>query len=374
MATVRKRTWKTGEEVKTAWVADYFDQDGKRHIRTFRTQREAKAWLAKTQHEVSEGIHTPDRTSITVATAARVWLERCTLLVEKGEMERSTRQQYKSHVDHIAASSIGNIKLARLTMPAVTDFSDELLRGGMSLATARKVLTSLKTLISAAQNRGLVAQNVASTVRFKKDDRKKELVIPTKDEVRRIFDHAGKWRPILITAALTGLRSSELRGLMWSDVDLDPKMPVLQVRRRADYTGALGAPKSRAGTRTIPLAPPVVNVLKEHQLALPKPLRFVFPNGRGHVEFHGNIQLRGFARAQLKAGVVDEVGKPKFSMHALRHFFASWAIEQGFSPKKLQALLGHATIAMTFDRYGHLFPSLEDDHAKFVAGALTIVR
>src|SRR6516225_11710347 len=220
-------------------------------------------------------------------------------------MERSTRQQYKSHVDHIAASSIGNIKLARLTMPAVTDFSDELLRGGMSLATARKVLTSLKTLISAAQNRGLVAQNVASTVRFKKDDRKKELVIPTKDEVRRIFDHAGKWRPILITAALTGLRSSELRGLMWSDVDLDPKMPVLQVRRRADYTGALGAPKSRAGTRTVPLAPPVVDALKEHRLASPKPLQYVFANGRGHVEFHSNIQER-FDRVQVKADVVDE--------------------------------------------------------------------
>jgi hypothetical protein len=91
MATVRKRTWKTGGEAKTAWVADYFDQDGKRHIRTFRTQREAKVWLSKTQHEVSEGIHTPDSTSITVATAARMWLERCTLLVEKGDMERSTR-------------------------------------------------------------------------------------------------------------------------------------------------------------------------------------------------------------------------------------------------------------------------------------------
>jgi len=60
-------------------------------------------------------------------------------------------------------------------------------------------------------------------------------------------------------------------------------------------------------------------------------------------------------------------------MHALRHFFASWAIEQGFSPKKVQALLGHATIAMTFDRYGHLFSSLEDDHAKFAAGALNVV-
>ena len=256
-------------------------------------------------------------------------------------------------------------------MPAVTDFSDELLRGGMSLATARKVLSSLKTLIVAAQKRGLVAQNVASTVKFRKDDRKKELVIPTKEEVRQILDHAGKWRPILITAALTGLRASELRGLMWADVDFEKK--VLQVRRRADYTGALGAPKSRAGTRTIPLAPPVVNALKEHQLALPKPLQLVFPNSRGRVTFYETIYLHGFVRAQERAGLVDDAGKPKFGMHALRHFFASWAIEQGFSPKKVQALLGHATIAMTFDRYGHLFPSLEDDHAKFAAGALTVI-
>jgi len=59
-------------------------------------------------------------------------------------------------------------------------------------------------------------------------------------------------------------------------------------------------------------------------------------------------------------------------LHALRHFFASWAIEQGFTPKRLQALLGHSSIQMTFDRYGHLFPSLEDDHAKFAAGELQI--
>jgi integrase len=65
--------------------------------------------------------------------------------------------------------------------------------------------------------------------------------------------------------------------------------------------------------------------------------------------------------------------RPKYGLHALRHFFASWAIEQGFSPKRLQALLGHSSIQMTFDRYGHLFPSLEDDHAKFAAGELALV-
>ena len=371
MATVRKRTWRNKDGEQTAWVADYFDQSGKRHQKTFERQRDAKTWLAKTQHEVERGTHTPESTSITVAEASRLWLDRCTLLVDKKEMELSTRQQYKSHVDHIAKSSIGNLKLARLTMPAVTHFCDELLRGGMTLATARKVLSSLKTIIGAAMDRGLVAQNVALPVKFKKDDRKKELAIPTKEEVRRILDHAGKWRPILITAALTGLRASELRGLMWADVDLDKK--VLHVRRRADFAGTLGAPKSRAGARTIPLAPPVVNALREHQLALPKPLQLVFPNSRGHVDSHIQIHRRGFAGVQLKAGVVDEHGKPRFGMHALRHFFASWAIEQSFSPKKVQALLGHATIAMTFDRYGHLFPSLEDDQAKFAAGALTVV-
>ena len=372
MASIRKRTWKSGGEIKTAWVADYFDQHidaghpyGHRHQKTFARQRDAKAWLAKIQHEVGEGTHTPESQSITVIEAARLWLDRSSLL------ERSTRQQYKSHVDHIAKSSIGVVKLARLTKPAVANFGDELLRKGMTPATARKVLTSLKTILTTAQDRGLVAQNVASTVKLPVASRKVEFVIPTKDELRRILDHAGKWRPLLTTAALTGLRSSELRGLMWEDVDLEER--VLQVRQRADYTGALGAPKSRAGKRTIPLAPPVVNALREHQMSLPRPLRYVFPNGRGNIDFHTTIRSRGFVPAQLQAGVVDEAGKPKFGLHALRHFFASWVIEQGFSPKKVQALLGHATIAMTFDRYGHLFPSLEDDHAKFAAGALTVV-
>ena len=99
----------------------------------------------------------------------------------------------------------------------------------------------------------------------------------------------------------------------------------------------------------------------------------VFPNGNGKVENHANIANRGFYPLQIAAGIVDRGGRPKYGLHALRHFFASWAIEQGFSPKRLQALLGHSSIQMTFDRYGHLFPSLEDDHAKFAAGELALV-
>ncbi len=69
----------------------------------------------------------------------------------------------------------------------------------------------------------------------------------------------------------------------------------------------------------------------------------------------------------------DGPTKPKYGLHALRNFYASWIIEQGFSPKKAQTLLGHSSIQMTYDTYGHLFPDPEDDRAKLEAAELKLV-
>ena len=158
------------------------------------------------------------------------------------------------------------------------------------------------------------------------------------------------------------MRSSELRGLTWDSVDFERN--VIHVRQRADLWGTIGAPKSAAGNREIPMSPMVVNVLREWRLACPKgPLNLAFPNGAGKVEAHANIANRGFYPLQIEAEIVDGEGKAKYGFHALRHFFASWAIERKFSPKRVQALMGHSTIQMTFDTYGHLFPAPEDDQA-----------
>jgi integrase len=386
MATVRKRTWKSGGESKTSWVADYSDQGGKRHLKTFPTKKAADAWLVTTRHQVSQGTHTPEYASVTVAEAAGLWIRRG----EVEKLERSTLAKYRNHVDLHIVPVLGGEKLARLSAPAVERFRDDLL-GRLSLPMAKKVLGSLKAIISEAQRRGLVAQNVAAQAKIRargRDDRKLVVGqdIPTKREVTAIFGAAeGRWRPLLVTAAFTGMRASELRGVTWSDVDFDQR--VIHVRQRTDQWGVIGSPKSEAGRREIPLAPMVVNALREWKLICPKtkdtgdsPVRLwlVFPNGDGKAENHANIINRGFDPIQVKAGVADphptkrgENGEPvmiaRYGMHALRHFFASWAIEQGFSPKRVQSLLGHASIQMTFDVYGHLFPALEDDHAKFAA-------
>ncbi|MFL5332588.1 MAG: tyrosine-type recombinase/integrase, partial [Geminicoccaceae bacterium] len=285
--------------------------------------------------------------------------------------DRSTVRQYHNHVEHHIAPLIGAVKLARLSTPVVQTYRDELLKRS-SRPMAWKILASLKSIISEAMRRGLVAQNTAAPVSVdaKKRDRVKltiGVVVPSKAEVALLIEHAkGRWRQFFITAVFTGMRASELRGLTWDAVDLDRR--VVQVRQRADSWGTLGAPKSHAGNRQIPLAPMVVNALREWQLACPKgDLGLVFPTATGAVMNHANIASRGFGPLQRAA-----LGEVKYGLHALRHFFASWAIEQGFTPKRLQALLGHSSIQMTFDVYGHLFPSLEDDHAKFAASELQI--
>jgi integrase len=358
MASVRKRIRNGKME---GWISDYFDQAGKRHIKTFERERDAKTWLSETLVSVKRGTHTPESASITVAEAANLWIEKC----EAENLERSTLRQYGNHVRLHIVPLIGAVKLGRLTTPTVESFRDQLLKKG-SRAMAKKVITSLKAILSEAQRRGLVAQNAALPTKVTAQRRGKGKLeagrdFPSKAEANQILAKAeGRWRPLLVTAIFSGMRSSELRGLTWDDVNFERK--VIHVRQRADAWNAMGAPKSDAGDREIPMAPMVANVLREWKLACPKgSANLVFPNGSGRVENHANIANRGFYALQQSVGMVDAHGKPKYGMHALRHFFASWAIERGFSPKKLQALLGHSSIQMTFDVYGGLFPSDESD-------------
>jgi integrase len=397
---VRKRRWRTRNgDVKEAWVVDYTDQDGDRHIETFKRKKDADARAQQIGVDVRAGIHTAAAKSVTVTEAAADWIRK----VELDERERSTIAQYRQHARHITAR-IGNQKLAKLTKPRVEAFRDDLL-ASMSRALARKVLTSLKSLLRDAQRRGNVAQNVAADVRIGVDKRGKKKLkvgvdIPTPDEIKRLLGMvSGHLRPLLITATFTGLRASELRGLRWQDIDLQRNE--LHVRQRADRYNKIGKLKSESAQRIIPFGPLVRNTLREWKLEYPrlivegqeisephKPEHYVFPNQNGEIEHHSSI-VRALQSAIIEAGLtalaadkdgkplMDESGNPvvaaKYSgPHALRHFYASWCINSRqdggleLPPNVVQARLGHASIVMTLDTYGHLFPR-GDDGAELAA-------
>ena len=344
--SVRKRQLKSGD---ARWLVAYRDGQGLRRHRQFNTKREADAFHAKARSEVIAGTHTPDSTSITVAEAATLWLARC----DRDALERTTTLAYQQHVTLHIVPFVGTLRLSRLSAPAVNAFRDKLLDSGRSRDMTRRVLASLAALVGEAQARGLVAvNNVRAITKTKRGRREARVEMPSKDELRLMLAHTpDRHRPFILTALLAGLRASELRGLIWDDVDL--KTGEIHVRRRADRFNKFGEPKSDAGARTIPMSTMLLSTLKAWRLACPNgELSLVFPNGAGNVENHGNLLSRIFWPIQITGGVTaTRDGEPdaKYSLHALRHACAALWIEQGFGPKRVQTLMGHASIQMTFD-------------------------
>ena len=350
----------------TWWIADYADGNGRRRQVRFKHKRDAVAHEEKSKVAVRDGKYLVVA-DVTMADAARIWLNRVEAngMRHRGPVERTTLLQYREHVDLHILPRIGKVKLPKLTRQAVEGFRDALLKDdAMSRAMARKVLVSLKSMLKANN-----CAHLADDVTIGMDARSKHHLeigrdIPTPGEIGRLIAAAAsdaRLHALLRVAALCGLRASELRGLRWSDVDL--KAEELHVRQRADRYGVIGAPKTKESRRTIPLSPETVLALKAWKLACPKgALDLVFPSSTGAIEFHANL-LRSLVPVMRAAGLVHRNGKPKYALHAFRHFFASWCINSKASggrelPAKVaQALLGHSSIVMTLDRYGHLFPS-----------------
>jgi integrase len=408
--SVRKRIWKTSEGAeKEAWVVDYVDQAGKRRLKTFTKKKAADNYAATANVEIRAGVHTADSASITISEAGKLWIE----TGEARGLERATTAAYRQHLRLHIEPYLGNVKLSQLSAPMVREFEDRLARGDMPAGTEpqprtqamiRKIRVSLSSLLSDAQERGLVSRNVVRDLRktrrrgaerqAERRQRGKLKVgvhIPTREEIKAIVGAAeGRWRPLLLTAIFTGLRASELRGLRWEDVDFDKRE--LHVRQRADRYSAIGKPKSEAGERTVPLTPMVLNALREWkggpsgarmvEPAAPRPPTcpesekgLVFPSSGGLVEHHKNLVERGLAPTQIAAGVTIQTkgkdGKPveraKYTgLHAFRHFYASWCINRRadggleLPAKVVQERLGHSSIMMTMDVYGHLFPRGDD--------------
>src|SRR5262249_52486057 len=149
------------------------------------------------------------------------------------------------------------------------------------------------------------------------------------------------------TAFYAGLRCGELQALRHEDVDL--RAGVVRVEHSWDPCAGLVAPKSRAGRRTVPIAQALRAHLARHQLAAGSTPGLIFGRSAGRPLAPSTLHQRA-RRAWTDAGLAP------ITLHECRHTFASLMIAAGVNAKALSTYMGHAGVAITYDRYGHLMP------------------
>ena len=342
MAKVHKRTLPSGV---VRWQADYRDMNGRRRRKLFNRKSDADDWLHRTKVAVADGVHVAAADSLTVSQAAALWLDTCE---NENALAAATMRQYKQHVKNYIESpefGIGAVRLTSLTAGRVKQFFGDVVKN-RSRIMAEKTLKSLRGILSDAQVRGKVAVNVSLAFKPARVRRtSKAATLPPRAALRNLLGYnEPKWRTFFTVAILTGLRGQELRGLQWSDVDF--AAGVIHVRRAADINADLKQTKSVAGERDVPMAPMVSTRLKSWKLECQvTDLDLVFPNQAGKV----------MAQNCIDQNVWRELD-PGFRFHDLRHAAASLFIEAEMPPKRLCEVMGHSSIQVTFDLYGHLWP------------------
>ena len=245
-------------------------------------------------------------------------------------------------------------------------------------------MTSFKSALEQAVSDELINKSPASgttIVISKREAINNRVTIPDMQEISRLtetIDHLmahgnqqirdawARYGVFFYTMLYTGMRPGEMRGLAWSSVDWENSR--ITVDRRADADGEIGPLKSAASYRTISAASIVIAKLREWRKLCPASGDdLVFPNYKGNVESLSNITNRGWYVLCRKAGLTytdeNQKERARYKLYTLRHIKASLEIALNRSPKRIQTLMGHANIKMTFDTYGHLFEdeSLQDN-------------
>lgn len=255
---------------------------------------------------------------------------------------------------------LGSRALSSIVRSDLQGFVVRLARDG-SVSLADGVWTTLRMILRSARLDGLITRDPCEGVRVPAAA-PRALTIPTVVQVHALAEHMARpsrsdqrpgYHALALTAAMTGLRQSELLGVTLDSLDLMRRRVIVRPDRGQRLrSGELAPPKTAAGARTVPLGDAAVRVLAEHLRKHPADRE----DGYGGLVFAMSHRV---SSRHLREALADEGFAPGVGWHIFRHFYASALIHSGTSVKVVQARLGHATSKETLDTYGHLWPDTE---------------
>ena len=322
------------------------------------TLEEAKALLEHAIAEHQSGGFIPRHTSPTFSAIAAKFIEHETDRVRRGDLSNGELANKRSNVDHLIAlpfgnSTLGEARVADLRTGPIQLTLVPALFEGRAHKTAANIFTTFgQVLKHAVLLEALKVNPVAG----------KQISLPTKPEtadtlaarlsvdiINVIVEHAGRYGLTIKFAAWTGLRAGEQIALTWEDIDFERGL--VHVRRARKKDGSVGAAKTKAGHRSIPIDVDLLAKLRAWKLAQPIEQRvhnLVFPTSTGEMDNVDNLRNRGLHTACDRAGV------ERITWHSLRHFFASILLfDLQEADATVTTLMGHKDISFTRRQYGH---------------------
>lgn len=335
------------------YSARFRSRSGARIERYFSKPSEAKQWLLDARYADAHGnIAAP---TMTVDEWYGYWIENIKKkTVKKGSLDHYKTRYRVSIRDHIGDMVISNVR--PMHCQQVLNVMDNEGYSGESMETTRYIM---KDMFDSAVDNDIIPVNpVKRTVRCVKKERKERRVLTVEEQALFLEYAEGTWGYAAFVLALeTGMRAGELIGLRWKDIDLSDRL--IHVRRTMAYDRDLkkfvpGTPKSKTSNRDIPMTQVAYDTLMSLK---ERSGRKAIDTGYDDLVLLNNKEGKPASNSAydwLMTKIAKENGMERFSMHTLRHTFATRCIEAGVNPKALQRILGHSKFQMTMDLYVHV--------------------
>jgi integrase len=344
------------------WVS-HPGKGGKVYGKTTKSQAEAKAWRVDALRALNQKTLTVP-TKQTIKQAADEFLE----AAESGQVRNRSGDQYKPSVVRSYRGSLrryvfprlGHVRLSDVTRNHVQDLADSLLAEDLNASTVRNAIMPLRAIYRRAVQRGDVAINPTHDLALPAYRGRRDRIAPPEEAAALIAALPSDLRAIWSTAFYGGLRKGELRALKWERVDLAAGL--IHVEDSWDVREGRIDPKSHKGRRRVPIPAGLRDVLTEHRMTTWEE-GYVFGRSPEHV-FAGTTLTDQADQAWKDAGL------NRVTLHEARHTYASLMIAAGVNAKALCEFMGHRSIQVTLDLYGHLMPGAESEAASLLDALL----
>lgn len=336
---------------------------GKSIQKYFPKLQECRKWYADARFQDEHGgINASGNMTV------KAWFEYWITTIKGNSIRPNTIRNYKERFKHNIDRCIGNMLISEVKPMHCQNVLNQM-KDDYKTSTIYQTRITLYSMFSDAVENDVILKNpVTKSVKYNIGKEPKKVRALTIEEQKKFLETAKGTSNYNQFAFLlqTGLRTGELIGLKWSDIDF--KRKVMHIERSVEYRHSvgewrIGEPKSKSGYRDVPLTEEAIFILKKQKEKL-KEIKVI------------NIQFKDFVFLCRKGEptknsaydtslfkLCDKAGIDRFSMHVLRHTYATRAIEGGIRPKTLQVILGHSNVGITMNLYVHV---TEDEKLKEV--------